>query len=125
MLSTYLPIVSAILVAAITAFVNYRVGSLKTTVDVKTLANNASDALRDDLLEAIDRYERREQFLVDRIERAEKTNEALQITLSQLREEVAALRIENQGLKVELQKTRTELALFERKVYYVPPTENK
>jgi len=125
MLSTYLPIVSAILVAAITAFVNYRVGFLKTNVDVKTLANNASDALRDDLLEAIDRYERREQFLVDRIERAEKINETLQITLAQLREEVAALRIENQGLKVELQKTRKELELFERKVYYVPPTENK
>lgn len=121
MLSAYLPVISAIVVAAITAYVNYRVGNLKTNLDARTLTANAGDALRDDLLQVIDRYEKREQFLIERIDRNEKANEALQTTLSQLRQEIVNLRIENQELKAELQHTRRELEKFERKVYYTTP----
>lgn len=125
MLNTYLPVISAIIVAIITAYVNYKVGRLKNTVEVKTLASDASEALRDDLLQVIDRYEVREKFLIERIDRNEKQNEELQITIAQLRHDIVALRIENQGLKAELQETRKELEKFERKVYYIPPKEAK
>lgn len=125
MLSPYLPVISAIVVAIITFAGNYYIGKLKTKTDIKTITANASDALRDDLLQIIDRYEKREQFLVDRIDRNEKQNDELQNTIGLLRQEINALRIENQGLKAELQITRKELEKFERKVYYIPEKESK
>lgn len=116
----YLPVISAVVVAFITFVGNYYVGRLKNTVDVKALATNASDAFRDDLLQIIDRYEKREQSLVDRVDKNEQYHEMLQETIRKLREEINALRLENQGLKAELQMTRKELEKFERKVYYIP-----
>ena len=123
MLKEYLPVMSAIAVALLTFLGNYLIGRQKSTVDVKALSTNASDALRDDLLQIIDRYERREQFLIERIDKNNATNEGLQTTIATLRSEISGLRIENQALSAELQKVRKELELFERKVYY--KSENK
>lgn len=119
----YLPLASAFVVAICTFLGNYWIGRLKNKIDIKTISNNASDALRDDLLQVIDRYEKREQFLVDRIDKNDRTNEALQITIAGLRSEISVLRQENQALKAELQQTRRELEQFERKVYFKPPTQ--
>lgn len=124
-MTTYLPVISAVVVAIITFVGNYYVGKLKTNIDARTLSSTASDALRDDLLQVIDRYEKREQFLIERIDRNEKQNEDLQAVVAQLRQEIVALRIENQSLKSELVRTRKELELFERKVYYIPPKDNE
>lgn len=121
----YLPVISAVVVAIITFVGNYYIGKLKTRTDLKTISSNAGDALRDDLLQVIDRYEKREQFLIDRIDKNEKQNDELQNTISLLRQEIIALRIENKELKAELQQTRKELELFERKVYYIPPKEKQ
>lgn len=125
MLNQYLPLLSAIAVALFTFLGNYYVGKLKNNVDVKTLTTNANEALRDDLLILLERYEKREESLTDRITRYDKQNDELQSTITTLRSEIGALRIENQGLKAELQQTRHELEKFERKVYYVPPKEVK
>jgi chromosome segregation ATPase len=116
---------SAVVVAIITFVGNYYVGRLKSTVDARALATNANDAVRDDLIQMIDRYEKREQYLIDRIDKTEVLHEELQGTIRKLREEINALRLENQGLKAELQQTRQELEKFERKVYYIPNKEGK
>lgn len=120
MLSTYLPVISAIIVAFITAYVNYRVGKLKQNVDVRTIATSASDALRDDLLSLVDKYEQREKFLIGKIDKVEVSNQLLQETINSQRFEITELRIENRSLKDDLAKLRKELEVFERKVFYVP-----
>ncbi len=125
MFSQYLPVLSAVVVAIITFVGNYYVSRLKNTIDVKTLATNASDAFRDDLLQIIERYEKREQYLIDRIDKSATQTEELRETIRKLREEINILRLENQGLKAELQQTRKELEKFERKVYYIPPEDKE
>lgn len=120
MLSTYLPVISAVVVALITFAGNYYIGRLKNNIDVRSLATNAGDALRDDLLEAIDRADRREQMLSDRIDKAEKHNNELRELVATLQQEILSLRIENRKLKADLEATQAELAKFERKVYYKP-----
>jgi len=123
MLNQYLPVISAIIVAIITFVGNYYINRLKTTVDTKTLATNANDALRDDLLQIVDRYEKREQFLTDRVDKltdrvdkSEATKEELHEVIRKLRDEIIALRTENQSLRNELQQTRLELEKFERMI---------
>lgn len=124
MLENYLPTIIAFIVGLITAYVNLRIGKLKTNVDTKALTNSASDALRDDLLDLVGRYESREKMLVEKSDKVAQQNEQLQTTINTLRLEVNALRIENATLQSEVHKLRTELAAFERKVYYIPP-QNK
>lgn len=118
-MEAYLPFIAAVIVAAITAYANYHISNLKNKVDAKTLVTSASDALRDDLLGLVDRYEAREKILFDKNERNEQQNEELRETVNALRIEVTSLRIENQDLKAEVQKLRKELEVFERKVYYI------
>lgn len=116
----YLPIIASIIVAVITAYGSYRVGGLKTRIDAKALVTNAGDALRDDLLAALDRYEARERFLIGRLDQYEKTTQDLQRTIADLTTQILDLRIENKQLKIDLEKTIAELELFNRKVYYKP-----
>lgn len=122
MLSTYLPHIVALIVGIGTAYINYKIGKLKTHVDSKTVITNAGDALRDDLLQIIDRYEKREASLLEKIETVNKSNQELQTTVNALREEITILRIDNRTLKAELQQTRRDLEAFDKKVYYKPDT---
>jgi predicted RNase H-like nuclease (RuvC/YqgF family) len=112
-MDAYLPAIVAVAVALITVLGNYYIGRVKNRTDVKTIANNASEALRDDLLALVDKYEKREESLVDK-------NDKLSTTVQELKEEVLALRAENRELKAEVQRLRKELEAFERIVYYIP-----
>lgn len=117
-MDAYLPYIVAIGVALVAALANYFVGNLKNKVDTKSLINNANEALRDDLLGLVDRYETREKQLVARNDENTQQNERLQTTITTLRLEINSLRIENQDLKAEVQKLRSELHQFDSKVYY-------
>jgi chromosome segregation ATPase len=115
-LTSILPYLAAIVVGLLTAFSAIYVGRLKNNVDVKALTVTANDALRDDLLHLIDRYEQKEQFLITRIEIYEKRNLELQDKISELikenrdlLEEVGKLRTENAGLKKDISELRDEI----------------
>lgn len=117
--STLQWIVTALL-SAISALITWRIAVEKTRADLKINTRQASDALRDDLIALIDRYEKREEALLQRLKERDKTADDLQTQVSNLRTEIAVLRQENVDLKAELQRTRKELEAFERKVYYIP-----
>ena len=115
-LTSILRYLAAIVVGVLTAFSAIYVGRLKNNVDVKALTVTANDALRDDLLHLIDRYEQKEQFLISRIDTNEKRNMELQEKISELisenRElltEVSKLRTENAGLKRDISELRDEM----------------
>lgn len=120
MLTTYIPVITAFVVALITVYGNYKVGQLKSNIDSKTITVNAGDALRDDLLNLIDKYEKREFLLLEKMSKYDEQNQKLQETVTGLRDEILTLRSENRQLTSELQRTRAELEAFERKVYYIP-----
>lgn len=116
----YLPAVIAVIGVAITAYVNYRLGKLKSSTE-------SQDSLRDDILTLVDKYEAREKqydvrekYLLEMIDRQSVQIQTLQETIATLRYEINELRIENRSLKAELQNTRVELEKFEKKVFYVP-----
>lgn len=125
-LREYLPTIGAVIVAVITIYGNYRVSKLKTNLDSRVMLNSASDALRDDLLIFIDKYDKREQELIKEVKELKDQNakqEAHNIELrdnqNQLNIQIAQLRIENNVLTTELKLTRERLAEFDRKVYYI------
>lgn len=127
MSETLLQILGALIVGLIGGGGTIFIGLRKIQVDAKTATTSASDALRDDLLALVEKYELRERTLVDRLERSDarhdeyvKRNEQLQDVIKSLRTEIDTLREENRQLKVELQKTRKDLEEFDKKVYYIP-----
>lgn len=125
MSETLLQFLGTILVGLVSGGGAYIIGTRKTRLDAKIATTTASDALRDDLLALVEKYEAREKTLIDRLERNEKRNDELQRTITELRDQIDTLRSENKELKAELQKTRKDLEEFDRKVYYIPtkPTE--
>lgn len=125
MSETLLQVILTALVGSLSAFVAYKVGITKTRLDARVATTTASDALRDDLLGLVDKYEAREKTLIDRLERNEKRNDELQKTITDLRDQIDTLRSENKELRVELQRTRKDLEEFDKKVYYRPKTEVK
>jgi chromosome segregation ATPase len=120
MSDTVLQILFTAIVGIMSAFGAYKVGITKTKIDAKIATTSASDALRDDLLGLVDKYEAREKTLIDRLERNEKRNEELQRTISDLSDQIIILRRENAELKAELQRTSKDLEEFNRRVYYIP-----
>lgn len=128
----YLPFVAAIIVGVVTAFVNYRLGNYKNKTEVKALSNSESEALRDDILALVSKYEAREKQYEERearlnntLEKREETNQQLRGLVETLRLEVNALRIENQSLTAELHFVRAELEKFDRKVFYIGPKDTQ
>jgi len=118
-------ILGAIVVGAISAGGTYFLGVRKIKLDTRIATVSAGRALRDDILALVDRYETREKNLIDRLERNEKRNDELQRTIGELRDQIDTLRSENKILTVELERTRADLAEFDKKVYYRRPTESK
>lgn len=76
---------------------------------------DAHDALREDLMILITRYEAREEALQKRIDSNVELIDTLRGTINTLREEVTTLRQENAILKLELQRTRQDLEAFDTK----------
>ncbi len=113
-------ILGAIVVGALSAGSAYFIAIRNIRLQTNVATNSAGDALRDDLMGLIDRYEKREQWLTGQIVESNKRNEELQVTITGLRTEVTALRNENIDLKTELRKTQADLAAFDKKVYYIP-----
>lgn len=127
MSETLLQILGALVVGLVGGGGTIYIGLRKIRLDARTATTTASDALRDDLLALVEKYELREKTLVDRLERSDtrhdeyvKRNEQLQDVIKSLRTEIDTLRRENADLKAELQKTRKDLEEFDRKVYYIP-----
>ncbi len=125
MLKEYMPIIVGFITAVVTVYGNILIGKWKNRTDTKVIVTNAGDALRDDLIALIDRYEKREQWLVEQLRSNEKRNEDLQKTINTLYDEIISLRRENKDLKAELQKTQHDLQAFERKVYYIPEKDKE
>lgn len=130
MSETLLQILGALIVGLISGGGAAYIGIRKNKLDTKVAAQTASDALRDDLLALVEKYELREKTLVDRLERSDnrhdeyvKRNEQLQTVIQGLRDEIDILRRENAELKRELQKTQRDLEEFDRKVYYIPKAQ--
>jgi chromosome segregation ATPase len=89
-------------------------------------------SLRDELREDIDRQELRLKELGDRVVRLEEEVETWKARVDDWRTKYYVLYEENQSLRLQLtvhtqkiQQLESELAVFERKVFFVPPTEKK
>jgi chromosome segregation ATPase len=129
MSETLLQILGALIVGLIGGGGTIYIGLRKTQLDTRIATTTASDALRDDLLALVEKYELREKTLIDRLERSDnrhdeyvKRNEQLQEVIKNLRAEIDQLRTENAELKRELRKTQKDLEEFDKKVYYRTPT---
>lgn len=107
----YLPALIAVLGVAITAYVNYRLGKLKSRDDSK-------DSVRDDILVLVDKYETREKRQTEMIDK-------LQNRLTELLDQLDICRTDNRTLRTEKQQLTDELNSIKRKVYYIPPAEDK
>lgn len=119
--NTLLQILGTIIVGIISAGSALIIAAIKTKFDNRVASVSASDALRDDLLTLLDKYEQRETKLNERLDNNEKRNGELQDAISELRTQIdllrqenADLRQENKALKVELQRTRKELEQFNK-----------
>lgn len=119
--NTLLQILGTIVVGIISAGSALIIAAIKTRFDNKVVSVSASDALRDDLLTLLDKYEQRETKLNERLDNNEKRNQELQDAIAELRTQIdllrqenADLRQENKALKVELQRTRKELEQFNK-----------
>ncbi len=130
MSETLLQILGALVVGLVGGGGTAYIGLRKVRLDARIATSTAGDALRDDLLALVEKYEARERTLIERLERSDnrhdeyvKRNEQLQITINGLRTEIEALRAENSQLKVALQKTQHDLEEFDKKVYYRAPAQ--
>jgi peptidoglycan hydrolase CwlO-like protein len=119
-MNEYLPSLLALVGVVITVIFNYRASKIKTGLDGRSVETNAEIAFRDDLLQSIKDNEAK-------VDKLEEKQEAMQTTISKLREENAEvrsenikLRGENDRLKKRVEEIEDEFRKIEKRVYYRP-----
>lgn len=121
-MSTIIASIIAAVATSYAAWLSYNTNKTTNAYKAEELAYNASDALRNDLLSLIEKYETREKqsmaresLLLDRITQFEERNYKLQEVVNSLRIDILQLREENQKLRDELIATRHELEFFKKR----------
>lgn len=106
-----LPTLSALTIGIFTLYINYRLGKMKDSSEIKNIKVTQEEAFRDDLLLLIKEYDAK-------IEKQDLKIMQLQKDLTAVREENYELRVTNNELKRKVTQLQDELNFFHRKVYY-------
>lgn len=131
-MTDYLPLVISLVGTLLTVFVSLWLGIAKQRTENKTAMQNYGEAVRDDLLQMVERYEKQLQQKEDQIklrdERLELRNDQIskaQLVIGSQLERITDLTLTVKQLEFEVKSLREELEKFNRKVFYKSTNEEK
>lgn len=116
----YLPTLLALAISVITLWVNYKLGVIKNSTEGKATTISAETALRDDLFNLVKEYDAKQEKQDQKIEALQAQTEVLRQKIYTLDKENLELRLAKVKLENRVKELETDLAVFERRVYYVP-----
>lgn len=106
-----LPFLSALLATVLTLLVNYKLGQVKNSAEMKIAQITEEKEFRDDLIQMVKDYDAR-------TEKQDLKISDLQKALNSVREENYELKVISNEQKRKIAALEDELSHFQRKVYY-------